>query len=796
MRTVVTAFSLLIVISLIPLGLMRSESALLFLSHWAIDNFTDLRLDLRKPVLRPLKGIVSADEIHLYPKDSDGPAFLSVLDFQGDINATDIYAGTLAESSLVASQVIIYISTTDEASDPSPLQWLKYLSWLPEDVTIGRLHFISAAEKTLIFPLQDLKGRRPQKNRFTASAKAEYDGEPLEVDLDLQAAFENQKAVGLTLYSQFFAPHSGSSVTLKGGIQGTLDAFTYDMSLDADYDDISRFMRGLNAPNPLAGTLTVRSKLQGDTHGFVLSDAFFVLDNMPEYGIEAHGNLDYKVGGDKNIQLTAAGELSSLEAALDWLSIDLAPFGAAQGSAKLVGTLDHPVIEHFILRSENNDGLTVNIQGRLEPQKESATKNKVSIDIFAPKLAALSPWTGELPHEPGAFSASAVLKGSSSALRLEDFVAELGSPEVVLFRIEGDADIEDVTTPDGFSAIQNAELQLSLLTPDSINLSVYYPQGVPPGFEVSGHASLQGNGDKLQIIGGKLAAISSDIEVSLEPQAGTLQFQETNVLSKFKGRLSAYLSDTSALSQQVEFPIPVLGEVNGEALIVQYDDKLSLENITLSLDNENAKLQASGAISNLGQFDGLKIRGTFSGIDTKDLLLTAIQDLTYTGELGRLQGSLDINKSGPNWNLTNVDVSSMQTDGPLEARLLADFHNITSARSADVQLNYMLRDPDFLRALTGLRMNPSSGSLQLESRNGTSHLKGNGRFGETEVSATAELIHTKEVIHRLSLTLDSPHVQLQDIGLQASEQKERAYNPSEQLDELAPGERLQNALNN
>ena len=796
MRMVVTAVSLLIVISLIPLGLMRSEAALLFLSHWAVDTFTELRLDLRKPVLRPLKGRVSAKEIHLYPKVGDGPAFLSILDLQGDINASDIYAGTLAESSLSASQVIIYISTTDETSDPSPLQWLKYLRWLPEDVTIGRLHFVSAAKKTLIFPLQDLKGRRPQKNRFIASARAEYDGEPLEVEVNISAAFENQKAAGLTMHSQFLAPESGSTVTLEGGINGTLDAFTYDLSLDADYDDISKFMRGLNASTPLAGNLTVHSRLHGDADGFVLSDAFFVLDNMPEYGVEAHGSLEYEIEGEKNIQLTAAGELSSLETVLDWLSIDLAPLGGAQGSAKLVGTLGHPVIEHFILRSENDDGLTVNIQGRLEPLEKRSTKNEVSIDIFAPRLAALSPWTGDLPHEPGALSASGVLNGSSSALRLESFVAELGSPDFVLFRLEGDADIENVTKTEGFTSIKNAELKVSLFSPDSVNLSAYYPQGVPSGFEVNGHASLQGNGDKLQIIGGKLAAHSSDIQVSLEPQAGILQLQDTSPLSRFKGKLSAYLSDTSALSQQVEFPVPVLGEVNGEAFIVQYDDKLSLENISLSLDADKAELLVSGAVSNLGQIDGLQLQGTFSGIETKDLLLTAIQDLTYGGELGRLQGSFEMSKSEAKWNLTNVEVSSAQTDGPLEALILANIKDITGARSADVRFDYKLRDPAFLRAVTGLRMNPGNGSVQLDSSKGNSHIQASGRFGETEVSATAELIHTQGAINSLSLALDSPHVRLQDIGLQASQQKERAYNPSEQLDELAPGHRLQNALQN
>ena len=123
-------------------------------------------------------------------------------------------------------------------------------------------------------------------------------------------------------------------------------------------------MRGFNTPRPLEGNLTVRARVRGDTQGFVLSDALFVLDNMPEYGIEAHGNMKYDLGGSKEIQLTASGELTSLEAALGWLSIDLSPLGRAMGSATISGTLEKPLVEQFILRSENDQGLTVNIQGR------------------------------------------------------------------------------------------------------------------------------------------------------------------------------------------------------------------------------------------------------------------------------------------------------------------------------------------------------------------------------------------------------------------------------------------------
>lgn len=795
MRTVITAISLLLVMLLVPLGLMSSERALLFVSHWAVNTFTDLRLELSRPVIKPFSGLASASEIHLYPKTGAGPPFLSVLNFKGDVNVMDIYRGTLAESKLAASQVTIYISSND-SSKPSPVKSLKHLRWLPEELEIGRLHFITAAEETLIFPLQYIVGKRLDRTRFLATATAEYEGEPLAVQVDIAAAFEEQQSAGLILTAAFTAPESGSSVVLQGELQGTVDEFNYDFSLDADYHDVSQFMRGFNTPRPLEGNLTVRARMRGDTQGFVLSDALFVLDNMPEYGIEAHGHMKYDLGGSKEIQLTASGELTSLEAALGWLSIDLSPFGGAMGSATISGTLENPLVEQFILRSENDQGLTVNIQGRLDPQLSSAIQNKVTIDIFGPTLTALSPWTGKLPHDPGAFSASGVLVGSFAALRLENFVAEVGTAETALLRITGDASISNAPSSVGFSKIENSRLKLSLFTSDSKHLSDYNLAGVPEGFEVDGQVLLRGNGDELNITGGIITAKSSDINATLEPHAGVIRLQEQVPLSLLKGKVSVQLSDTSALSQYVAFPVPVLGEVNSRAVLVQQDARIGLDDILLTLSDDGAELRASGSIFDLGEFRGVRLRNTFSGIDTKALFLTVLQDLTYEGDLGQLEGSFEISKPTESWNLSKLNIHSAQTDGPFETSLLGHVEDITGLPSADLTLDYKLRDPSFLRAITGLDMSPSSGVLQLQSNKGKISARASTRFGETQLSAVAAIVLNADTVQSLSLQLDSPVVQLQDIGLQATTKQEKKYKPLDQLNEIGPAVRLQNALQN
>ena len=150
MRKLFIALGIFAVLLLLPLLLMRSERSLLVLAHWAVDSFTDLRLVVQKPVFRPLKGLVSADEIHLYPKADDGPPFVSVLGLRGDINAADIYRRDLSHSRLSAEQVVIYVSSGDQTADPTPVQWLRHLSWLPETLQVGQLHVVTNTNKTLI----------------------------------------------------------------------------------------------------------------------------------------------------------------------------------------------------------------------------------------------------------------------------------------------------------------------------------------------------------------------------------------------------------------------------------------------------------------------------------------------------------------------------------------------------------------------------------------------------------------------------------------------------------------------
>ena len=58
-------------------------------------------------------------------------------------------------------------------------------------------------------------------------------------------------------------------------------------------------------------------------------------------------------------------QLAGLAVRSDWLDLDLGELGAVQSNIRLTGSLDKPVIEAFKLTTSSDEGLTVNINGRL-----------------------------------------------------------------------------------------------------------------------------------------------------------------------------------------------------------------------------------------------------------------------------------------------------------------------------------------------------------------------------------------------------------------------------------------------
>ncbi len=599
MRKLLVAVFLLAAILLAPLLVMRSERALLFLSDWAIDSFTDLRLVIRDPVLRPLQGKVSASEIHLYPKADDGPPFLSVLDFSGEVDVLDVYRGDLANSALRAAQVILYVSERDQTSDPEPRAWLKLVGWLPEQLEIAQFHLITAAENTFIFPLRALRGHRSSHDHFSLATSAQYDGEPLQLEADVSALRSWGRLSGLGIGAEVFAPQSGSRIKLQGELKGDAAEFNYNFRLDGDYAELADFMRGFDAAPPLGGSLLLRASLQGDTESFSLSEAQFELDNAPDYQLKASGKLNYRFSGENSLELNATGQLQSMALLLDWLDLDLTPLGSASGEAAISGSLQQPRIDNFELHSESDSGLNVTVGGDFNPLAPEAEKNAVRIKASGPAFSTMQHWTGALPFEPGPFTASARLLQQDSALALEDLEIEVGEAESVRFLLNGAIGSLGQSASRGLAAIAEADLRLAVSTADTTHLAQYLGDWVPPGLAFEGEVRASGSGEALNITGGKLLAYKGNDRLVMIPRSGTIEVAKDFPLLKLLADLELELEDTAILSAFTGSEIPSLGRLRGSAQLKQFGTKFALPTFNLQLTGGGLSAEGDGKMPDL-----------------------------------------------------------------------------------------------------------------------------------------------------------------------------------------------------
>jgi hypothetical protein len=172
---------------ILPALVLRSETAVLALSHWFVDTFTDLRLELSNPRVRLYEGQLSADEIHLIPEGSPGPALLSILDFQADITLSDFFFARLDDSRMQSSGLLVYVSKGDDIEDPEPTEWLQKITWLPQTLRVETVHVVTVAGGTHVLLLEELQGNRTERYGFRATAIAHYRAEPVQVGVDLSA---------------------------------------------------------------------------------------------------------------------------------------------------------------------------------------------------------------------------------------------------------------------------------------------------------------------------------------------------------------------------------------------------------------------------------------------------------------------------------------------------------------------------------------------------------------------------------------------------------------------------------
>jgi hypothetical protein len=768
-RLWIVVAGLVLALILAALLALRSESLVLAATHWAMDNFTDLRLELRNPRIDVYGGTVSADEVHLIPRGTEGPALVSALDFSARAGFGKLFAGSGASSTMRAHQVLIYVSENDEAADPAPTQWLQYLGLLPGRLEIDQVHLITASANTWIFPLKNLQGERLDSGNYSISASADYGGEPLDIALNVFDLVRTGQTTGATIKISFMAPESGSDITLEGQLEGTRNAFGYDLTLDAYYRDISEFLRGFEGGKNLAGELRLDGKMTGDIDGFVLSDARFVLDNKPEYGFEAAGELQYDVSGESRIELLATGEVASLDYLLTWADLDVGELGSARSTIRLSGSLDRPVVDELQLATRSAAGLTVNLVGQLDlfdpdPGAETLAKT-MEVELRGPSLQVLQPWLGEIAYDPGPWHASALVTGNQQQLTVSDLAMTFGAPGSV--EVQASGSIGNISKPDEEAAaysVNGIELSIEAQVPDSAEIAQLLEIDLPGDHEITANFQLAGSDQQLAVSEGSVLVRGSVLVATVAPITAILRPGSEQAVYDLGADVGLTVTDSSALSVYAKRDIPSLGPLRIAAKLAQQDATVELNNILATIGENDLKIQSRGRVADLAGLAGIALTSTISGVSTREVLGALIPDFQYDRPLGSLSGDFKLSDRRGIWRLSELAVRSGDDKSPLQFTAEGNISDLTGLFTADLTAQFKVTDPILLEALTGLPMNPVTGSLVMTTADEQFSTSVKAQVGTTSLSGKGLIAYKEETVQGVKLALTTPQLHLQDFG--------------------------------
>ncbi len=791
MRTLLIV-ALLVLALVLGLGFaLRSERLVLNVVEWAVDNFTSLDLEFSEPRFDLLRRSVSASEVHLYQDESEGLPLVSVLDFKGSVRLRDLINGNLKNTRLAARAVTVYVAEDDGVEDPTPTAWLSYAVWLPKQLSVNSVHIISNSQEVFVFPIKDVQGRRDDADTFTLEAQADYDGERLDIGIQLLAIREAERFIGLELGAEAHAPQSDSHIMVAGELHGDETGLRYDLTMQADYRRIEDFLDGFEGAANLAnGALHIEGSLVGDLEQFTLAADDVILDNSPAYRFQAKGQLVHRENADTEIQLNASGDLETAGTLLSRTNLELTALGEIQVAAQISGTLAQPRVDHFEVTSRNPDGLYLNSTGKFSfeelRQGTPNPNNTVATTIGGPSLSVLSPWTGELPIEPGPWQASGEITGARGALSVSDLELTLGEREKLQLIMRGEIANLELSDTMTLQSLQGIALDVEIYTDDSGVAAQWFDLPLPPYQQVAARGKVSGNGNALRVAETEVQITASDLDATLSQLQFELTFdgENTPTVSDLQTQISALLSDTSALSQYLEGEYFAIGELQASALLTQQDERYDLRNIDATVTGETLRLRGFGSAQDIAGSVYTDLAFNFTGARTHNFLNSVLDDFNYAEPLGLFEGSFNLLKPAQDWHIQNLRLATSDTD-KLDITANGEIRDLTGFITANLKTRLAVSDQALLEALTGFRLNPVVAEFTFSSEPGELALSTQTQIGDSRIAAKILANHQDDKLTALDVDVDAPQLIMDDLGLQAEVDAQSEYTPAELIDDNA-----------
>lgn len=768
--------------------LLNSQSALIAAANWGMDHFSEFRLQLREPHIDIFRGRAYAREIEIFPKIG-GPALFSATELKVKTSLMDIYRQDLANSTMVASNALVYIAIAEtESSDQlEPLEWLRYLGWLPQNLGIAQFHLVLEALETEVFKLEELTGLGTMNNSYHISAVSEIDGQPLDLQLEAHLVAVGVDRSVLTLAGKLLSPKNDQALELDGQLMGNVQEFTYKLDVSGHTDDISNLISFLDAGFKLEGALEFSGVLEGDTRSYSISDVMLKVDNTPAYGFSATAEYHEELSGGNQLKATARGELNSAAALIDWIGIDLTALGSARASVQVSGSLEQPSIDQFLLNTSSQEGLNVGLSGAMTLGSSGARrdnlKEQILVHLDAPTLGLLSGWLGPLPYEPGPWRASARLNRTEKGLRISEIVFDAGTGERLQIHGKGYVGEFIAPTDDEPMRLIGIDLELSAYSDDPANLVEQLADiSIPEIQSIQGDWRILGSEQQLEIRDGKFTILDEGVDASLSGLQATIEPDNDSLISEFSAQLNLHLEDAKLVSRYLELEIPTLGPVDASGVLQQVGGDIQLQNLAAHLAGKNGmQFNSNGEIASLSELSGVSLSNSVSGLDTRQLLALAEIDLPYAGSLGRIEGSFDLVTSDSKWNIVDLSLAIAE-ESNLRMSLKGHISDLGGVTTSKLFADLRISDPDLLYAASGLRVGSTTVKAVIDTQPGAADMKANALVGRTHLKVEGGLKYHDQNIGGLNLSIASPLLYLEDFGLQAQEQDSgETYSPAENI---------------
>lgn len=791
--------ALLVALLAAPIALLSSPALLVPALQWGVERFTKLRLEINGLEIRPRSVSLSVKSLHLYQQGVEGPALISVLGFTGDSRLRDLWELDLVNTTFSADSIIVYLAADDDAEDPTPEQWLQYLRFLPQQLDVATVHVINQHGDVSIFPIEGLSGRRTGSDGFSAELRADIDGETLDVALLLTSIRQQLDRGGVNFTARIEAPDSATKAQLEGMFEADAESVRYDVTVNAQFPEVSGLLGAFPDAPPLAGALSLRGRLTGDMVNYQLSDAGFELDNRPAYHFQASGDLQRRDSADPTLSLIASGEMDSLGYFLHWLDLDLSPLGSIRASIALSGTLAATAVDQLTIVTESSEGLWITFNGSSGPGSFGSTQLPAGADFslyaYAPGLAVLDPWLDQpIGFDPGPWQLSARLVEVEGDLSVRDIQAQLGAVAGTLLQASGNTariDLDRLSDPAG---VQGIDLALTLASPELSVPADWFEQTMPAGFALEARAALSGSAAELALTGGTGSISHEQLEIAFSDAGLRLHRTEDYRPLGGRARLRMQAPELESLSELAGASLPDLGRVNITASARQRDQRVDLQDITATLTGPLLEVTARGSARDIAGARELSLESAVENLDISGLASLLAPETALSADLGTLTGGFDLNASGASYSLTHLVLASPPSS-PLSLRLEGDGnHSAVKVWEGDLTLDFGSDDRALLEELSGLPLAPVSGLMALTIDPANAALTSTIRVGATELALTVEASHSDGKLTGLNASLESPLARLRDLGLQATGTDEEDFRPAQKLEPVTENTTLQRLL--